>query len=121
MSDVVEEEQEAASVQLHPAEHAHPTERQYAYVALVLAAATAIEVGLYYVKSLNDNVLVVSLGVLAVIKFVMVVLYFMHLKFDSPVFRRLFVAGMALAISVYVATLAAMHFFSGGTEFVTAS
>lgn len=102
-------------------EHKHPPERQYYVVALILAVLTAIEVGLYYVEGLNDNVLVVSLGVLAVSKFVMVVLYFMHLKFDSAVFRRFFIAGMALAIGVYVAMLAAMHFFTGGTSFETVS
>jgi cytochrome c oxidase subunit 4 len=109
-----------AEAQLHPAEHDHPSEKQYFVVALILAVVTAIEVGLYYVE-MADNALVVSLGVLAIIKFVMVVMYFMHLKFDSPVFRRFFITGMVLAISVYVATLAAMHFFSGGTKFVTVS
>lgn len=116
-TDVVDEPD--ASSQLHPAEHKHPSEKQYFVVALVLAVVTALEVVLYYIESLNDNVLVVSLAVLAIIKFVMVVMFFMHLKFDSPVFRRLFIAGMALAIAVYVATLASMHFFSGGTKFVT--
>lgn len=102
-------------------EHAHPGEKQYYVVALVLAVLTAIEVALYYVEGLNDNVLVAALGVLAILKFVGVVLYFMHLKFDSPVFSRLFVAGLILAAAVYVATLAAMHFFTGNTNFVTVS
>lgn len=122
MSDTVEtvDTEPGAEAQLHPAEHAHPSEKQYYVVALVLAVVTAIEVALYYVD-MADNALVASLGVLAIIKFVMVVMYFMHLKFDSPVFRRFFITGMVLAIAVYVATLAAMHFFSGGTEFVTVS
>jgi caa(3)-type oxidase subunit IV len=114
-------DESGAAAQLHPGEHAHPSEKQYYVVALVLAVVTALEVGLYYIESLNDNVLVASLGILAVIKFAMVVMYFMHLKFDSPVFRRFFIAGLALAIGVYVATLASMHFFSGGTKFVTVS
>lgn len=121
-SDVdVAGDEPGAPAQLHHGEHAHPSERQYFMVAIVLAVVTAAEVGLYYVKSLDDNVLVVALAVLAIIKFVMVVMYFMHLKFDSPVFRRFFIAGMALAIAVYVATLASMHFFSGGEKFVTVS
>lgn len=102
-------------------EHPHPGEKQYFVVALVLAVLTAIEVALYYVEGLNDDVLIVTLGVLAILKFVGVVLYFMHLKFDSPIFSRLFVAGLVLAGAVYVATLAAMHFFTGNTTFVTVS
>lgn len=100
-------------------EHAHPGEKQYFVVAGVLAVLTAIEVALYYWKSLNHVALVAALGVLAIMKFVMVVMYFMHLKFDSRVFTRLFAAGLGLAIAVYVAVLAAMQFFSGGNPFVT--
>jgi cytochrome c oxidase subunit 4 len=120
---VVETHGEAGAPHAHLAhgEHDHPSERQYYVVALILAVLTALEVGLYYIESLNDNVLIVSLAILAVAKFGMVVLYFMHLKFDSVVFRRLFIAGLALAICVYIATLAAMHFFSGGTHFTTVS
>jgi cytochrome c oxidase subunit 4 len=94
--------------------HTHPTEKQYVVVALVLAAITALEVGLYYITSLPDRVLVAMLGVLAFVKFVGVALYFMHLKFDSRVFRRFFVAGLVLAFIVFGAALATMHVFSGG-------
>jgi cytochrome c oxidase subunit 4 len=120
VSDVLEAETEpGAEAQLHPAEHEHPSEKQYYVVALILAVVTALEVAAYYITSLPDDALVILLAIFAVVKFVMVVLYFMHLKFDSPVFRRLFMAGMGLAIAVYIATLAAMHFFTGGTKFVT--
>lgn len=105
----------------HGHDGVHPSEKQYFVVAGILAALTAIEVGLYYTKGLSDSVLIGSLGVLAILKFVMVVMYFMHLKFDSPAFRRLFVAGMVLAIAVYCAMLGAMHFFSGGNPFITTS
>jgi cytochrome c oxidase subunit 4 len=117
-SDLVDTEP-GAEAQLHPAEHDHPSEKQYYVVALILAVVTALEVAAYYITGLSDDVLVILLAIFAIVKFVMVVLYFMHLKFDSPVFRRLFMAGMGLAIAVYIATLAAMHFFTGGTKFVT--
>lgn len=94
-------------------EGAHPTERTYVGVAIVLAVLTALEVGLYYVRELNDNALAVMLGVLAVGKFALVVLYFMHLKFDSRIFRMLFAAGLAFAIVLYVVVLAAFHVWSG--------
>ena len=40
----------------------------------------------------------------------MVVLYFMHLRFDSPVFMRLFVTGLVLAVTVYFIMFAAFQF-----------
>ena len=94
----------------HPADaeagHHHPTERQYVMVAIVLAAITAVEVGLYYVDTGALNVPL--LLILAVVKFVAVVGYFMHLKFDSRLFRNLFVTGLILAIIVYAVFLATL-------------
>ena len=92
----------------------HPTERQYLIVALILALVTAVEVAIYYIKDLPDDALAGMLGVLSIVKFVMVVMYFMHLKFDRPIFRFFFISGIVLAVCVYVAVLAAFHVFSGG-------
>ena len=39
---------------------------------------------------------------LMVVKFFMVVLYFMHIKFDNKLFGRLFYIGLGLAVFVYV-------------------
>jgi hypothetical protein len=39
------------------------------------------------------------------VKFFMVVAWFMHLRFDSRLFRRLFVAGLFLALFCYTAVL----------------
>ena len=36
------------------------------------------------------------------LKFSIVVGFFMHLRFDSPVLRRLFVGGLCLAVTIYV-------------------
>ena len=46
-----------------------------------------------------------------VIKFFIVVSYFMHLKFDNSIFSWMFYAGLFLAIAVYAAALATFHFF----------
>ena len=89
--------------------HAHPTERQYVAVALVLAAITAAEVGLYYITSIPDPVLIGLLCAMALVKFSLVALWFMHLRFDSLIFRRLFVTGIALAAGVYLILLSSLH------------
>jgi cytochrome c oxidase subunit 4 len=94
----------------HPADaeagHHHPTERQYVIVAIVLAAITAVEVALYYVDTGALNVPL--LLILALVKFVAVIGYFMHLKFDSRLFRNLFITGLILAIFVYAVFLATL-------------
>ena len=92
----------------------HPTPRTYVIVAAVLAVVTAVEVAAYYVTSLTSHpvLFVFTLLVLALFKFNMVARYFMHLKFDSPVFRRLFVTGIVLALIVFGIVLA--FFFTHG-------
>jgi cytochrome c oxidase subunit IV len=73
-------------------------------VAIVLAVATALEVALYYLD-LPHGLFAAMLLVFAVFKFSLVVLWFMHLRFDSPIFRQLFVAGLILAVTVYMIVL----------------
>ncbi|MGH9035528.1 MAG: cytochrome C oxidase subunit IV family protein [Acidimicrobiia bacterium] len=87
--------------------HAHPGARRYVEVAAILAAITAVEVGLYY-TSLSGLLLVSILVGLAVIKFGMVAAYFMHLKFDGQLLRRLFLTGIVLAVSVFTIALVTM-------------
>ena len=91
------------------AAHGHPSDREYVAVALVLAAITAAEVAVYYVKSIPDPLLIGMLCAMALVKFSIVVLWFMHLRFDSPIFRRLFVTGIVLAIAVYLIFLSSLH------------
>ena len=85
------------------ARHAHPSDGQYMLVALALGALTLMEVGIYYLHSNHATIAV--LVVLMVLKFSMVVGFFMHLRFDSPVLRRLFVGGLTLAVGVYTILL----------------
>jgi cytochrome c oxidase subunit 4 len=89
---------------------AHPTDALYVKVALILAVVTAIEVGLYY-TTFSQTATNAALIALAAIKFVMVAAYFMHLKFDNKLLRRLFITGFVLAASVYVAYLLTLGIF----------
>lgn len=86
-------------------EQTHPSVKQYVTIAVVLAVLTAIEVGIYYVEALK-GILVPALLVLAVVKFALVVLWFMHLKFESRLFMRLFVTGLVLALTLFAVVLA---------------
>src|SRR2546425_462082 len=84
----------------------------YVKVAIVLAIATAFEVGLYYLK-LPHALLATLLLFFAVIKFSLVALWFMHLRFDSPIFRRMFTLGLGLALTVYLIVLTIFGVFQG--------
>jgi cytochrome c oxidase subunit 4 len=88
--------------------HDHPGERQYIIIALILAAVTAIEVAFSYWEAVED-ILAPTLIFLSIVKFVMVVGWFMHLRFDSRLFRRLFVAGIGLALFCFTAVLTTFH------------
>jgi len=90
---------------------AHPKDSQYVLIALILAAITALEVGVSYMKGLGDAAAPMLL-ILAGIKFVMVVMFFMHLRFDNRVFRRFFVTGLAAALVIYVVVFFTMGVFS---------
>lgn len=102
---LIQEAQEHGRPHAEGGEHGpHPTEATYIKVALFLAVVTLIEVVLYYTK-FNQQATNLALIVLASIKFAMVVAYFMHLKFDNRILRRLFVTGFFLAVFCYVAYL----------------
>ncbi len=91
--------------------HEHPSDRQYVKIALILGGLTALEVFTYFesVHNLGDAALYVILVVLMVLKFIYVVAWFMHLKFDSVLFKRIFVAGVVLALGVYLVMLTAFR------------
>ena len=91
----------------------HPGPRKYVVVAIILAIITAAEVAIYYVPALED-LLVPLLIVFSFIKFVMVGLYFMHLKFDSRIFRSLFITGLILAFGVFTVVLANFFWHDAG-------
>ena len=92
--------------------HSHPSPLKYVGIAMILAFVTAVEVALYYIE-LPDYVLVALLLGLAFIKFAMVAAYFMHLKFDGRLLRRLFVTGILLALAVYTVALVTMDVLLG--------
>lgn len=85
----------------------HPTLADYVRVAGALAVVTSLEVAIYYLEPLR-GVLVELFLALSSIKFMLVVMWYMHLRFDSPIFSFLFAFGVAVAIAVFIATLATM-------------
>ncbi|MEY3801859.1 MAG: hypothetical protein RLZZ51_141 [Actinomycetota bacterium] len=81
----------------------------YIRIAAILAAITALEVSTVYVDF--GPLFLPALLIMMVVKFIMVVSYFMHLKFDNKLFSLMFYAGLVLAVGVYAAFLATFKFF----------
>ena len=91
----------------------HPTPQRYVMIAAILVVATAAEVGLYYLEGdVPDGLIIAFLLMFAVIKFVLVASWYMHLRTDKPIFRRFFVLGIVAAISLYLIVLTTLHVFS---------
>lgn len=96
---------DAAHEAHHDEAHAdHPTPAQYWLIALVLAVVTAVEVAVAYIDAL-DPVIAPLLFILGGIKFGMVVALFMHLKFERPLYKMLFLIGLAGALAMFVVVL----------------
>ena len=89
---------------------AHPTPAQYVKIAVGLAVLTATEVALFYI---NDAVQLgwintAALLLLALLKFVIVVGWYMHLRFEKSLLSRFFTAGFLLASGCYLVVLSAL-------------
>lgn len=85
------------------------TDRQYVIIALLLAVLTAAEVAVSYMDI--GALMVPTLLVMMVVKFMTIVGYFMHLKFDAALFKFMFFVGLGLSVFVFGAMLTTFHFF----------
>ena len=85
-----------------------PTPRLYWMIAIILAVLTAIEVTIPYLDAL-DPVSLPLLLTFGAIKFMVVVGFFMHLKFDRPIYRNLFFIGVIGALVIFSVVLLALQ------------
>jgi cytochrome c oxidase subunit IV len=98
--------------------HDHPGELTYVKVAIILAIITAVEVAIYYIPwVLESGVLVPALIVLSAVKFFIVVSYFMHLRFDDALLRRIFIFGLIFGGALILALMAL--FWWHGIDYTT--
>ena len=78
----------------------------YLFVFIALAGFTLIETLVSYVQ--QAAIKLPTLIALSVVKAVLVLLYFMHLKFDTKLFSYLFIAGCVLVIPLILAIVLIM-------------
>ena len=90
----------------------HATPTFYVLIGAILTAITMVEVWLFNITTLGPY-FVPILMVLSVTKFVMVVGFFMHLRFDPKGFAFVFAAGMLLGTAVFMALLSLFFKLNG--------
>lgn len=78
--------------------------KTYVNVGIVLAALTALEVACIYIPALSGVLPLILIGV-GIIKFILVAMYFMHLKFDAKVYTIFFIIGAIMAIGIFIGLL----------------
>ena len=84
--------------------HAHATTGTYLRIAAILVMITLVEVGVFYVPAFQ-GALVPILLVLSAVKFALVVMFYMHLKFDNKFFTFLFGGPLLLGFAVVISLL----------------
>jgi cytochrome c oxidase subunit 4 len=89
----------------HPGEKPHPQARQYMVIAATLTIITVVEVAIFYTPIRESVVFAPILLTLSAVKFALVVMFYMHLRFDPRLFSALFVAPLLIAAGIIVALL----------------
>jgi cytochrome c oxidase subunit 4 len=100
----VEHEHGEGGGSAHAMEHAHPGAKTYTIVGVILAVITMAEVFFYTQESVR-TFLVPLLLVLSASKFALVIGFYMHLRFDHPLFTGVFGFGLIVGASVITALM----------------
>ena len=92
-----------------PGFHPHIIEEHKKYftffnVAIALILITAVEIVIVYIP-INPIVVLSSLGVLSLAKFLTVIWWFMHLRWDKALCTILFMIGLLIATGTVTALL----------------
>jgi cytochrome c oxidase subunit IV len=88
----------------------HPSAKEYIRIGMILAALTSLEVWTSY-SGLPHGLLITMLWIFSAIKFALVVLWFMHLRFDDPRYSRFFMMGIVGAATLYLIVLLTLRTF----------
>ena len=96
--------------------HSSPSVRDYARIFFILFVITMVEVGASFLNpelGMPQWFEIVVLIVLSVLKGVLVVMFYMHLRFDSRWFVFLFTSGIILATFGLVVLLVLFSYHRG--------
>ncbi len=90
----------------HAHEEFHPDWSIYWKVALFLVVVTAVEVSAYYIPAWGNSwIYVPSMLIMSGVKFAVVAMFYMHLKYDHKLFRALFTGPLMVATLTLIGLL----------------
>lgn len=83
-------------------QHTHPVgaTKTYWLIGVALIAITLVEISAFFKEEFYGALATPTVLVLSALKFVLVVAFYMHLKYDSKLFTGVFLFPMALAALV---------------------
>jgi cytochrome c oxidase subunit 4 len=102
------------------AEHSHPTPGLYLKIAVVLFALTALEVLAFEAgrgsfgassQSIFEPIVVLLLVVLSGAKFILVAMFYMHLKQDPKLLSNLFIWPLVIAAGLLAALIILLSYW----------
>jgi cytochrome c oxidase subunit 4 len=95
----------SAPIAVHPdTSHEHASVRTYVRVAVILTLVTGLEVGVIYIRQLSPIVVPLLLAMSAA-KFALVVMFFMHLRYDVRPLAGIFLGPLLIAVGLAVALM----------------
>jgi cytochrome c oxidase subunit 4 len=102
---------EAVQAHAHEPVFHHPGASVYVTIAAVLAVLTAMEVAVFYIPSMAP-VMVPLLLILSGAKFALVVMFYMHLKYDSWLLSSVFIFPLLIATFLLIAVMMLFAYLS---------
>lgn len=70
-------------------------------ISLLLVAVTGIEVVIIYIRTFSPATIFAVLAIASIIKFVAVIWWFMHLKWDKIFLTLVFISGLIVAVATF--------------------
>ena len=105
--------------QRHPTEKPLPPVSVYWVVGVILVIVTAVEVAAFYLD-VALYILVPIFIVLSLFKFALVIMFFMHLRYDHKIFSTFFMTGVLLACGIFLGLIILFDNFDVGDPPVVA-
>jgi cytochrome c oxidase subunit IV len=92
-------------------QHTHPVgaTKTYWVIGIILTVVTFIEISAYFYEDWYGVFATPTVLIVSLFKFVLVVMFYMHLKYDSKIFTGVFVFPMALATLVIGSLILLYH------------
>ena len=99
----------SAAHELEHDAHTHPGTMTYWIIGGILFVITALEIGAYYVEESLGALVTPIILALSAAKFILVVMFYMHLKYDSKIFTSVFLFPLTLAALVISGLILLYH------------